>query len=75
MLAYYWISTRNYRGPSSERGVFVTFSDGLRWSPQAELSAGEVLSREVARLISVQTGLAIEYAPRDVVIGQPAGRH
>lgn len=75
MLAYYWISTRNYKGPSSERGVFVTFSDGLRWSPQAELSAGEVLSREVARLISARIGLPVKYAPSDIVIGRPQGRH
>ena len=73
MLARYWIlSARGYNGPSSERSIFIRFNDGTQWSPRdSELHAGEVLSAEIARLISNHTRLPVQYLRPDIVIGQP----
>ncbi|MEO8052464.1 MAG: hypothetical protein ABI833_18800 [Acidobacteriota bacterium] len=71
-LAYYWISTRSQRGPSAERGIFISFSDRTHWSPRAsQLRAGEAVSTEAARLISARTGVTVHYGDHDVVIGRP----
>jgi hypothetical protein len=73
MLARYWISSaRGYNGPSPERSIFIKFNDGMQWSAKdSELHAGEVLSTEIARLISDRTRLPVQYLRPDIVIGQP----
>ena len=73
MLARYWISSaRGYNGPSPQRSIFIKFNDGMQWSAKdSELHAGEVLSTEIARLISEHTRLPVQYLRPDIVIGQP----